>query len=240
MGCLVELTQSPDDAHRQSDLVTQIQAGAERANAALARELHDGMGGLMVAALIDLAWIERHLVSKPAESTEKLARISSGLRAAIDLERRIVEELRPTLLDHVGLFAALRWQLKSRCVARMIAYTDSLPAAELPFRADALIVLYRIAEEALTLVFRHEAVTYVSLALTASEGRMNMDFSDDGASALSIQHSSDRTLATLRHRVDILGGYLKIDEGAIHRSILTISVPIEKLLLPDHTETRTT
>jgi signal transduction histidine kinase len=90
---------SPD----QNALASHLQASIEAERSQLVRELHDDMGGLVVGALMDVAWAEAHL-GQSADVQAKLQRARQSLRAAIDLKRKLIEEMRPTLLDNVGLF----------------------------------------------------------------------------------------------------------------------------------------
>ncbi len=96
-------------------LVTFLQADNERKSSLVARKLHDEIGGSVIGAMMDVAWIEQHDTELSPDTTMRLGRVKDGLRGAIDLARRMVEELRPTLLDSVGLFAALSWQFKRGC-----------------------------------------------------------------------------------------------------------------------------
>ncbi len=89
------------------ELSTHLQNVAEREKAVLARELHDELGGLLVGARMDISWAEQHLAGDDPGVKERLRRVQQSLSAGVDLKRRIIEELRPTLLDNVGLFAAL-------------------------------------------------------------------------------------------------------------------------------------
>jgi signal transduction histidine kinase len=98
-----------------SSLIEHIQGVMEHQKAMLARDLHDELGGLLVGAVMDLAWAEQHMSAPPAELKQKLVRARQTLAAAIDMKRKLIEELRPTLLDNVGLFAALRWHVEAAC-----------------------------------------------------------------------------------------------------------------------------
>jgi signal transduction histidine kinase len=97
------------------ELSTHLQGVAEREKASLARELHDELGGLLVGARMDISWAEQHLAANEIDMKHRLNRVQQNLSAGIDLKRRIIEELRPTLLDNVGFIAALRWQFKETC-----------------------------------------------------------------------------------------------------------------------------
>jgi signal transduction histidine kinase len=222
-----------DQAAGRADLVTHIQDRMEDAKTALARVLHDEVGGLMVAALMDLTWVENHLSKPQTGSTEKLKRIKHSLRAAIDLERQIVEELRPTLLDQVGLFAALKWQVNARCAKAKITSSDHLPAMELDLRPAASIALYRIAEESLNIILKRTATAFVSLEVNLSEASIHMRFADDGTIDMGRPKATDQCLAALRHRVTILGGELQIQECVPRGSLLNIRVPLAKAMMAE-------
>src|SRR5665213_599452 len=84
-------------------LATYLQSTAEREKSELTRQLHDNLGGLMVAALMDVAWAQTQCPEIPTDAAERLQRARKYLSAAIDLSRKLIEDLRPTLLDNVGL-----------------------------------------------------------------------------------------------------------------------------------------
>ena len=104
-----------------AELSTHLQSVSEREKAGLARELHDELGGLLVGARMDISWAEQHLQPGDVDLKHRLNRVQQNLSAGIDLKRRIIEELRPTLLDNVGFIAALRWQMKESCVRAGLA-----------------------------------------------------------------------------------------------------------------------
>src|SRR5690349_3048835 len=93
-----------------------LQMQSEREKAALARELHDQLGGLLTPAKMDLAWLEARLGNDP-QYAPRLTRLSKLIDGGIDLKRRIIEALRPSLLDHLGLGSALQWHVDDACRA---------------------------------------------------------------------------------------------------------------------------
>ena len=93
-----------------------LQTHYEQEKARLARELHDGLGGILTPAKMDLAWLEARR-GKDDEFAHRLARLSALIDQGIDLKRRVIEELRPSLLDHLGLAAAVQWFVDETCGA---------------------------------------------------------------------------------------------------------------------------
>ena len=104
----------PEDRSRElAALSNHLQALSEREKSELARKLHDELGGLLTAAKMDLSWLQSRL--EGAAIQERLAQLGGVLDEAMDLKRRVVEELRPSLLDHFGLPTALRAYVESTC-----------------------------------------------------------------------------------------------------------------------------
>src|SRR5258706_4119200 len=93
--------------HELSSLSGFLQTHAEREKADLARELHDELGGILTPAKMDLAWLQGRL-GGDAEYGERMNRLANLIDQGIDLKRRIIENLRPSLLDHLGLASALQ------------------------------------------------------------------------------------------------------------------------------------
>ena len=100
----------------------------EQERSQLARGLHDELGGLLLAARMDVSWLQQHAAdSDPDTRRHRLARVIEVLDQGIDLKRRVVEELRPTLLDNMGFIAAIRWQMDETCGRGGLQCTRRLP-----------------------------------------------------------------------------------------------------------------
>ncbi len=128
----LELEQQVDSRTRElAALSTHLQGVSEQEKAALSRELHDELGGLLVAARMDLSWLQQRLPTTDPGIEQRFKRIHDSLSAGVDLKRRVVEELRPTLLDNMGLFAALRWQFKETCRRTGLRCTETIPETEM-------------------------------------------------------------------------------------------------------------
>jgi signal transduction histidine kinase len=94
------------------DLIDRLHTETENYKADLALVIHDELGGLLVSAAMDFASARQRLPEIANAIPEKFDRGKQSLESAIDLSRRMIEELRPSILDNFGLFAALKWQLK--------------------------------------------------------------------------------------------------------------------------------
>jgi signal transduction histidine kinase len=210
-------------------LIAHLQATAERQRSQLARKLHDELAGLMVSALMDLSFATR----QPAVNTEvqpQLDRAKATLKTAIDVSRRMVEDLRPSMLDNFGLFAALRWELKKASASSAAVCTQAYPDLDPGLDGEAAIALYRVAEEALALIFSRESVSTADLRVEITDGVLSMRFTDDGAALLENgrEAGAQAALASMRHRIRALGGRVEMQRNPAGGSVLTASLPLER------------
>jgi len=216
------------------ELSTHLQSVAEREKANLARELHDELGGLLVGARMDISWAEQRLTNDDVALKQRLNRVQQNLSAGVDLKRRIIEELRPTLLDNVGLFAALRWQLKETCGNAGMQCTDSYPDEEPRFIAEAAIALFRIAQEAFSNIMKHASARSVDVSLQMDDTMLWMRIADDGVGISAERFSAvgSHGLASMRHRVRALDGRLDIRGADSGGTLILVQIPIANAAIP--------
>jgi two-component system NarL family sensor kinase len=149
--------------------------------------------------------------------------------------------LRPTLLDNVGLFAALRWQLKETCLSAGLKCIESYPDEEPMFNSEAAITLFRIAQEAFTNILKHAAAKSMDITLSADGDTVVMQISDDGRGipAGELNAIDSHGLASMRHRVRALGGRLGIRSSESLGTTLLVQIPAANALLQDSETTPT-
>jgi signal transduction histidine kinase len=209
-------------------LVTFLQHDNEHKSSVVARKLHDEIGGSVIGAMMDVAWIEQHDAQLTPDTTMRLGRVKDGLRGAIDLARRMVEELRPTLLDSVGLFAALSWQFRRGCAHAGIEYTESYPESAPDMGPDSLIALFRIAQESFNVALRHESVSAVSLSVDTTEDALMVQLADDGkqSSADAGRDMASAPMLSVFHRVKHMNGEAVMTSSPEGGSIIRVTIPL--------------
>ncbi len=214
-------------------LSTHLQGVSELEKSALSRELHDELGGLLVAARMDLSWLQQRLANTDPAIEQRFKRIHESLSAGVDLKRRVVEELRPTLLDNMGLFAALRWQFKESCRRRGLVCTENIPEAELNFSPDAAIGVFRVAQEALTNILKHAEARSADLAVSIHHDTFVLRISDDGRgmSPTRLQTITSHGLAAMKHRISALGGSWEFYAPPTGGTVVTARIPLSSMLL---------
>ncbi len=189
-----------------SRLVTHLQNTAEAEKSALAKELHDELGGLITAAKMDMQWLSGRIGgSLDAASDEKFKSVMQILNQAMTMNRRVVENLRPSLLDHFGLPVALRSHFDEHCRGSGLECMASLPDETPDLPPETQLALFRVAQEVLTAVLARGNAKHVELVLDPGEAGYSMLIGDDGA---GFDEAFDRTLVGLRHRIKSLGGTL--------------------------------
>jgi signal transduction histidine kinase len=164
-------------------LVPHIEALEEGHRSVLARALHDEVGGWLVSAIMDLAWVEQHTAASSNENRRRLKRAGESLANALGRGRQVIEDLRPSLLDDVGLFAALRWHMRTVCKSAGIACEIDFPDPEPAFVKHAPIVLFRIVAEALESLMVDQSVTSANLKITTEDRVLTVSVTSDGVSA---------------------------------------------------------
>jgi signal transduction histidine kinase len=218
-----------DLARHSPDLIAHIQAATENQKALLARELHDELGGLLVGAVMDIAWAEQHVDAQSTDLKNKLTRARQTLAAAIDLKRSLIEELRPTLLDNVGLFAALRWHVQALCTRASIPCTIHMPDEEARFAPNTPINLFRIVQEAFAMATEGDRVGKVDFTVTVTDQLLTITITT-GASAVEPEESRENSHAVeaIAYRTAMLGGKFKYDNAVPGVTTMTASFPSER------------
>jgi signal transduction histidine kinase len=213
-------------------LSTHLQGVSEQEKSALSRELHDELGGLLVAARMDLSWLQQRLPTSDPSIEQRFKRIHDSLSAGVDLKRRVVEELRPTLLDNMGLFTALRWQFKETCRRTGLRCTETIPESELKFSPDAAIGVFRIAQEALTNILKHSEAKSADLYIAMERDTFTLRITDDGKGipANRLVTTTSHGLASMRHRIAGLGGTWDLGSPSSGGTVVTARIPLSRML----------
>jgi len=208
-----------------SSLSSHLQVVSERERAALARELHDELGSLLVSIKMDLAQLAKKVAVTGADVAPRWQRILSAINSGVDLKRRIIEQLRPTLLDNMGLIAALKWQVEQRCGAAQLGWSMDCPDRELSLNDDCSIALFRIAQEALTNVIKHSRATHVTVTLQVADETLRLAVADDGIGKVE-KLSAGHGVRGMMQRVTALGGQFSLSNVNPRGMRLEVSIPL--------------
>ncbi len=211
---------------RLSELARHLQGSIERERAAIAREIHDDVGGALAALKFDLAWIARH-----AASADLKARALSALEMtgqAIEASQRIMHNLRPAILEQ-GLVAALQWMAQrfEKRTGVACAFRTSHDHLELP--PGVPLVAYRAVQEALTNVSKHARAKRVTIDLSLTRGVLSIEVSDDGRGLTpdALGKAGSFGIRGLRERAETVSGWVDLSSDVAGTTII-LSVPVSQ------------
>ncbi len=215
-----------------SALSSHLQNVREAEKSALARELHDELGGLLVATKMDLMWLRRKLDNGDPLLVERWTRVLKSLDEGVELKRRIIENLRPTLLDNLGLVAALRWLVGETARRSGLTCHEEYAEEELTdLSPEANITIYRVVQECLTNIMKHARATKVDVELRSNELDVRLIVQDNGQGIAPhrVGVSQSYGIASMQHRVSALGGTMTIERAPSGRgTIVDVSIPRER------------
>ena len=192
------------------ELSSHLQQAREEERSALARNLHDELGGILVSARLDIAGVRDRLdPTDPAAA--RLERAVAVLDQGVEFKRRLVEALRPSLLDNLGLAAALEWLVSDMCKHAQISYEVQVPE-EARYPEDQSIALFRIAQEALANAIQHSQAKQIAVELVHRDGQLVLAITDDGLGIPegAVTDPLSHGISGMRHRVEALGGRFSI------------------------------
>ncbi|MGC1175584.1 CHASE3 domain-containing protein [Polaromonas sp.] len=192
-----------------AELATHLQQVREDERGHLARELHDELGALLTAAKLDVARIKSRLGAISPEAAERMQHLIETLNSGIALKRRIVEDLRPSSLSHLGLVASLEILAREFEDRSGLDVTTDLETVELG--GSAQLTVYRLVQESLTNMSKYAEARQAEISLHGFEGYITVEVKDDGVGFDTTQiKGSSHGLAGMKHRVEAAGGRLTI------------------------------
>ncbi len=218
----LELVKSKQRLHQ---LAGHLQSSVELERAAIAREIHDDVGGSLTAIKFDLAWIDRH-----ATEPEVRRRVGAALEtvsSAIDASQRIMHNLRPAILEQ-GLVAALQW-MTARFERRTgIEAGLRIGDEHLALPPGVPLVAYRTAQEALTNVSKHALATRVDIELSLGSGVLTLEIRDNGRGIAPGDLAKERSFGIrgLHERAATVGGWVDLSAAPGGGTSLILSVPL--------------
>lgn len=208
------------------NLSKNIFQARENERKSIAREVHDQLGQLMTAFKIDLTWLKRKLSQESQELMTKVNTMLETIDLGIKSVRGIVAQLRPLILDDLGLEAAMEWHMQKYLKSANIKCSIGFKANESLFDEDLKIVLFRVFQEALTNIIHHSSATKCSIALTQKDETLILKITDNGIGITQkqVENPNSFGLIGMRERLYPYAGRVNIigDEERGTSLIVTI------------------
>lgn len=218
-------------------LAARLHEAREEEGMRIARELHDQLGRCLTMMKMDVGWMERELSSGDVTSEgdrallEKVRGIGQAIDETVHIVRRISAELRPGVLDDLGLAAAIEWQAQDFEKRSGVACVLTLPEEDLLISRDQATALFRIFQESLTNVARHAQATKVWVHLGEENGAIVLEVEDDGVGISPSQLAERGSLGSLgllgmRERATVFGGTVEIAGAAGQGTTVMARMPV--------------
>ena len=197
----------------------------------MAREIHDELGQQLTALKMDISWVMKKISETNIVPAEKFSSIISLTDNTIKTVRKISSSLRPSVLDDLGLVAALEWQSNEFESRSGIKCSFSLDTEPHECDRNVALTIFRVYQEALTNITRHAHATKVEAHLSCDDQHVKMTVADNGEGFDVEKVKAKKTfgLIGMKERAEITGGSLNIESKPGSGTIITMILP----LLPD-------
>jgi PAS domain S-box-containing protein len=216
-------------------LSAKVQSAREEEGTRIAREIHDELGGALTGIKWELETIDTRLSASNgdpaiADVRKQLTSMTGLIESTIDTVRRISSELRPGVLDDLGLVAAIEWQaqqFQKRTGLKVRWETDLETAA---VSRDGATAVFRIFQEVLTNILRHSAATNIDIKLQQGSDRLELTVMDDGRGITDDERKNTLSLGLLgmKERALLVGGEVRIRGAEGKGTTVTVTIPLSK------------
>lgn len=208
-----------------SELANHLQEVREDERGHLARELHDELGALLTAAKLDVARLKSKIDVNAPDIAERLRHLVEMLNSGIALKRRIVENLRPSSLAHLGLTAALEILAREYADTAAIQVETNFESVTLPEASE--LTVYRMVQESLTNIGKYAEANKITITVHSYPSHVAVQIRDDGKGfdVAAIQRSS-HGLMGMRQRVEAAGGRLTVTSQPGEGTLISAVLPL--------------
>jgi signal transduction histidine kinase len=212
------------------NLTAYAQKVAEIERTNIAREIHDELAQTLTVFKMDLTWLKKKLPVGQNPMTEKINTMLKAIDRTIETMKRIATDLRPGILDDLGLAAAIEWQAEEFQKQTGIKCKVVLDAEDITLDRDRNTAIFRIFQETLTNVARHAKATQVTVSLREKEGKIKLTVKDNGKGITKeeIAHPKSYGLMGIGERAKILNGNSIIKGVHGKGTSVTVEIPVHE------------
>jgi PAS domain S-box-containing protein len=230
----ITLRKQAEDALRESqrqarELSARVLEAREEEKARIARELHDELGQLLTALKMDLGWLRERVAADP-ELAARTAEMGTLVDRTVSSTRRISADLRPLMLDDLGLADAAAWLVEDFAKRSGVACRIDLPQEDAlqDISKSVATAVYRAVQESLTNIGRHAGAKSAWVVLVVEDGAIHVEVEDDGRGIAPEDLAKARSLGLkgMRERISFLGGSLDIARAPRGGTRLRLRVPL--------------
>lgn len=209
-------------------LAAHVESVREEERVRIAREIHDELGQALTCMSMDLAFLDKQLPKGDEPAAERVAALAVLVKETVNTVRRISAELRPSILDDLGLAPALEWLAHDFESRTSIRCAVSVPST-INISPERGTVVFRMCQEALTNVARHAGASQVSIDLVEADDSLTLEVRDNGRgiTAEEVHRPDSLGLLGMRERAALLGGVAKVEGTPGKGTSVTVQVPLQ-------------
>ena len=220
--------QLQESQHRLRELAEFLQTVREDERTRIARELHDELGQSLTALRIDLGWLRKRGGQTEPAVAERLSSALGLVERTVDAVRRISEDLRPRMLDDLGLAAAVEHYVSQFSERSGIPCSLSMNREEFDIDSRSATAIFRIVQEALTNVVRHADAGNVAVRIEQAADGVHLAVRDDGRGFAGEERPRGFGIIGMRERVSALGGRLDIESVPDQGTAVEAWIPVQQ------------
>ncbi len=211
------------------NLSIYLQSVREKESTRIAREIHDELGQSLTALQMDLAWLASCMPPGDLSLATKVQRMRGLVDTTMESVHRISTELRPILLDDLGLTAAMEWQVGEFQERTGVECDARFDCGDSSVEKDLATALFRIFQETLTNVARHAEATLVRVRLTQKDNELRLEVSDNGKGITPRQIADPKSfgIVGIRERVNLWGGTVSINGKPRKGTTIKVRIPMD-------------
>ncbi len=211
-------------------LTTYLQYVREEERTRIAREVHDELGQALTGLKLDMSWLATKVTRSARPVQDKVKTMVDHIDETIHTVRRIATELRPGILDSLGLVAALEWQANDFQTRTGIPCHVTSTVDDSQLSQQVATVFFRIYQEALTNIIRHAKASRVEVRLAAEDGALVLAVKDDGRGISEEEIANTRSigLVGMRERAMLIGGEIALQGVPDKGTTMTLRVPLDQ------------
>jgi signal transduction histidine kinase len=227
-----ERRQAEDQLRRMNkqlrDLTAMIQSVREEERTRIAREIHDVLGQQLTVIKLDLAWLSKRI--REQELGEKVSMLLATTDETLQAVKKIATELRPGVLDDLGLVAAIEWQCREFESRMGIRCTLNTELHDLECSHEISTAVFRVLQETLTNIVRHAQASNVLIHMVIEDDELTVKISDNGKGITEEEIGNTRSLGLLgmRERMHMIEGKLYIN-GNDNGTVVKLKVPLKRI-----------
>lgn len=227
MGVGIDISEAVHSKNQLREFAKHLEQIREEERSHMSREIHDELGQQLTGLKMNISWLNKKIKSEDKAITEKMNDTIGLVETTVKTLRRIASQLRPSMLDDLGLLATMEWQSEEFEKRHQIQSIIRCNKSELRMGKDIETAIFRIYQEGLTNVARHSGATLVQTIIAVHEHTIQLSISDNGMGIDKQKtHSPTLGLVGINERVIMLGGSFEIMSELHNGTTLLVNIPL--------------